>query len=309
MSTFVVIPSCREVSIGRFITSTDFDNLIVVEDNDHKTFSLPRDVQHYSHEEIKKDLGDKAWIIPRKNASVRSYGFYKAWQQGADYIITLDDDCEPVPSFIKDHINALDSPSDSAAWTNTIKGVKARGVPFYAVDRSNETLINHGLWNGNYDYDAVTQLTAQGSPELISQVIEKGRFYPMCGMNIAFKAKAVPMMYFLLMGPDYPYDRLDDIWAGLFSKKICDHLNYGVKSGEPYVLHIRASNVWENLKKESSGYAINEDLWRYVDKVVLTEDTISGCYRQIADEISGINGYFAKLSEAMKIWVSLYEKV
>jgi reversibly glycosylated polypeptide/UDP-arabinopyranose mutase len=308
MKTCLVIPSCREESIKSFFDKNSFDcDVIVVEDNDKKTLSLPGNVQHYSHKEIADDLGDKAWIIPHRNASVRSYGYYKAWQQGADYIITLDDDCAPRELFIEDHIEALTEPAVSNAWTNTIQGIKTRGIPFIVTDREVETIVNHGVWDGNYDLDGITQLVSTPLDiTLLEGVMPKGNFFPLCGMNLAFKAKAVPMMYFLLMGRDYIYDRYDDIWAGLFIKKICDHLNYGIKSGRPFVHHTRASDMWTNIIKESTGYKINETLWQKVDNIILTKKSISECYIEIAEGISDINGYFTKLSEAMKIWVSLY---
>ena len=30
------------------------------------------------------------------DSGIRAFGFWKAWQQGADCVFTLDDDCEPV---------------------------------------------------------------------------------------------------------------------------------------------------------------------------------------------------------------------
>ena len=310
-SACLVIPSCRQEQLNKLLSHiTDIDaDIIVCEDSDTKTFSLPESIAHYSHEEIGQDLGDKAYIIPHRNASVRSYGYYKAWQQGAKYIVTIDDDCIPPKDFIEKHVEALETLTVSSAWTNTIRGGKARGVPFDNISRSVKTIVNHGLWTGNYDFDAVTQLTHTSGVGLVQQVIERGKYYPMCGMNLAFKAEAVPMMYFLLQGRDYPYDRYDDIWAGLFTKRICDHLNLGVKSGYPFVKHTRASNVWSNLIKESTAYELNEILWQTVDDIILKSDTITGCYRELADGISHINDYFVTLSNAMRDWVSLYEKI
>ena len=73
---------------------------IVVEDRQKKQISTPRKyfrkLYHYSWEDIDQELGDKSWIISRKNAGIRNYGFLKAYQLGADVTITIDDDCYPI---------------------------------------------------------------------------------------------------------------------------------------------------------------------------------------------------------------------
>ena len=95
----------------------------------------------------------------------------------------------------------------------------------------------------------------------------------MCSMNIAWRAGVHAAMYFLLMGPDYPFDRFGDIWGGVLAKRVADHLGLAVNSGSPGVLHERASNVFVNLAKESRGLGVNETFWRAVDSVVLTADS------------------------------------
>jgi len=116
----------------------------------------------------------------------------------------------------------------------------------------------------------------------------------------------VPAMYFLLMGKDWPFDRFGDIWAGLFVKKICDHLGYGVKSGEPLVEHQRASNVWVNLRKELPGYEVNETLWQIIDSIVLTKETVKECYKELAKKLPLNGDYWDKLKRAMVIWSELF---
>lgn len=115
-------------------------------------------------------------------------------------------------------------------------------------------------------------------------------------------------MYFPLMGSDpdgnlWGYDRFDDIWAGIFAKKICDYLGFGVVSGSPFVEHKKASDVQKNLEKEKAGLAANETLWKEVDKVILTRDTPALCYEELTQKIQFPSGrYFEKLREAMVIW-------
>ena len=102
--------------------------------------------------------------------------------------------------------------------------------------------------------------------DAVDQTIPTGRYYPMCGMNVALRPVVVPAFYFLLMGRDAGVDRFGDIWAGVFVKRICDHLGWAVNSGPAQVVaDQRASNVWANLRKEAPGLELNETLWRAVD--------------------------------------------
>src|SRR3990167_5720103 len=96
----IVVPTIREHSIKKFIEEWGIEDLsentalIVVEDNSTKTFKLPDNVYHFSHEDIDKEFPNPE-IIPRKTSSVRMFGFWKAKQMGFQFILTLDDDCYP----------------------------------------------------------------------------------------------------------------------------------------------------------------------------------------------------------------------
>jgi reversibly glycosylated polypeptide/UDP-arabinopyranose mutase len=92
--------------------------------------------------------------------------------------------------------------------------------------------------------------------------IPKGVFYPMCGMNIAFKRKMLPYMYFAPMGHRVGMDRFGDIWCGIESKKVIDKKGWAVITGLASVKHKRASNVFTNLVKEAKGLGLNETYWK-----------------------------------------------
>src|SRR5687768_5769227 len=86
----IVVPTIRENNIKDFLQAWDHEfrscTLVIVEDNAERTFDLGsrRNVEHYCHQDIDKDLGQAAWIIPRKTDCVRSYGYFKAWQKKPD---------------------------------------------------------------------------------------------------------------------------------------------------------------------------------------------------------------------------------
>jgi hypothetical protein len=320
MQVTIVVPTIREQNLYQFLKAWEPQfasykcNIIIIEDNPERTFEIPRcdlKIEHYSWKEIDKELGKKSWIIPRRTDCIRSFGYYKSWQQQPDIIITLDDDCFPVDEdFIGKHFRKLSEPGVSNAWISTGESVKPRGMPYENLSRVQECVINHGLWTNVPDWDAITQLANKRNPQEfkpVEQVIPRGMYFPMCGMNLAFKPLVVPAMYFLLMGRDWPYDRFGDIWAGIFVKKICDHLGYCIKSGEPFVEHKRASNVWANLKKEMPGYEVNEILWAEVDRIVLRGLNFGEAYKELAEKIPMKGEYWDKLKEAMVLWAELYD--
>jgi hypothetical protein len=321
---FLIIPTIRDLN---FLISwkNEFNNchLMVVEDHPVKQINIPnkdfKKIYHYSWENIEHDLGKESWIISRFNSGVRSYGFWKAYKLGATAVITLDDDCYPEDTdFVDKHLENLNFKIPDR-WLNTYinpKWMYTRGMPyknrnFYKVG------ISHGLWSGALDLDAKTEIKL---PDLLKEptygpirnIIPFGYYYPMCSMNYAFTREITPLMYFPMMGKNkdgvpWPYDRYDDIWAGIFSKKIMDHLKIGVVNGSPMINHKKASKPNINHIKEKNGMILNETVWQVVDNVRLTKTTPKDCYKELARKVKfPKNDYFNQLKSAMEIWAELF---
>ena len=282
-----------------------------MEDNAEPTFDLNDDeIVHLSWRDVDAELGEWSWIVPRRSDCVRSFGYLRAAQLGTDVIVTLDDDCFPTaPGFIDAHVAALSGEATTDAWTSTGEGVVPRGVPYLNRGRSRPVGISHGLWTNVADYDAITQLVigrTGGTFAPRDLVVPVGQYYPMCGMNLAWRAELTPAMYFLLMGRGLALRPLRRHLGGASSRRrICDHLGYAVVSGRPLIEHRRASNVWTNLAKEAPGLPVNETLWRAVDAIVLTETSVAGCYQQIARELDLDGDYWSRLGDAMCVWADL----
>jgi len=328
----IVIPTIRDLDFLRswgneFIDCTG----IVIEDRSKKQINPPKkyfkQVFHYSWQEIDQELGDKAWIIPRENAGIRNYGFLKAYQLGADITITLDDDCYPIKKqgFLKSHLENLSllAPIDWFPTYPQHKYYYTRGFP-YNIRNKKEVVISHGLWTNILDLDAQTHLKnknlkAKWMSDDFIEFIPKNYFFPMCSMNLAFKTKITPIMYFPPMGYDnkgsrWEYDRFDDIWAGIFAKKIIDHLGYSVVNGSPFVNHKKASNPRESLKKEAKGIKTNESLFKVIQKTKLQLTNLEDCYVELMNKAkfskmeSANSWYFQKLEKATKIWIELIKQ-
>jgi len=316
LESIVVVPTARAASAADFLVEWEQElraaQIIIVEDGPRRSFdaSAPN-VQHFARPDIGERLGDAAWIIPTGSGCIRSFGCWLAWQMGAEMIVTLDDDVRPDPNhtdFLAAHERRLQGAYDPS-WESTLDEAKPRGMPYFETAREAPVAINHGLWNGVPDFDAATQLVSHRVP--ISQrwsdrTIPRGSYLPMCSMNLAWRAEFTPAMYFLLMGPDYAFDRFGDIWCGVLAKRVADHLGYAVNSGSPAVAHQRASDVFANLAKESRGMRANESFWRAVDSVVLSERTVAGAYIELAERLPLDDADFTMLRGAMAIWAGLF---
>ncbi len=292
----------------------DKNPLLLAGVNDHYT-----NIYFYNHTDIDAELGPNAWIIPRRTDCIRSFGFYKAWQSDCDYIITLDDDVRPIEGF--DIFEAYEKQFREGAIVSDYfdvgsllerpAGLQMRGFPF--SERQKKTvMLQYGMWAGVPDLDGITQLanpTQNGKVIARNVVIPRGTAVTGCIMNCAFRREFAPNMYQLLMGKDWPFDRWGDIWSGLIAKRVCDINDWAVViNGWATVEHIRASDVNTNIKKEASGYAVNEELW---DNMSFDAgDTSPELLLSMAQKDYFYNkDYSNKLLEASILWTKLFSKL
>ena len=338
MNIAVVIASIRENSMKRWLDEWADDlgpaRIFLVEDNPDATFDLDTtaypNLSHYDWRDIEQDLGSKAWIIPRRTSAIKSYGFLKAYREGADIIWTLDDDCYPEEDwrgkYLAEIADLLSWQVRQDSWWNTLGNTERmypRGFPYEIRDQDRPVMIHHGLWSGIPDLDGITalehpQYRVPLSVSRDTREVPRG-FFPMCGMNLAFRREMTPAMYFMLMGSDvneqrYPFDRFDDIWAGLFAKRICDHLGYAVTSGAPSIVHTKKSDPQERVIREAPGIKAHEKLWQFVEYPDLNGClTVQECYRELAEVIYDADqvlpeweGYWDQLASAMTTWADLF---
>ena len=273
------------------------------------------DVTIVDHKDVTAELGSDSWIIPSQTSACRSYGYWLAWQRRPGMILTLDTDCYPDGSDLLGGHAANLNRTVTLDWINSGPGdVMFRGFPYEIRGRS-PVMLSHGLWSCVPDLDAATALhhpDLRLPPAKGTVTVPRWSFFPMCGMNLAWRPELTPAMYFGIFGPAYGFDQFDDIWAGVLVKKVLDHLGYAAVSGYPSVQHRKQSNVYSNLVKQALGMAMNEHLWREVQRIDLTETTVAGCYRQLIealpDEITAEPpGWTAKFRKAAMLWLDLFE--
>jgi reversibly glycosylated polypeptide/UDP-arabinopyranose mutase len=333
MGRTLVIPSNRPERLADFFKSWGdrggWDSIIVIQDKPKVSDSDfvvtdGHEGLQFAWDAIDATMKDKAWIFSRRDAAIRAYGFYQAWACGADYVLTLDDDCYPKNTkdiFLKTlfdrHIAAM---NEHKRWTGSCP-FRTRGIP-YRNEGSLETVkASMGLWSGVPDFDAIQSLNpttfvwgnATGGWINEPRLIPHGQYFPLCDMNMCVKREAIPCFYRPLMGEGYPYRRFDDIWCGIIAKKVFDHLGWHFSVGGCIVNHERASDPFVNLIKEAPGIQANETFWQIVDGCCLTGASTAdqamhliGCGLQKFGHDDKWE-YLDKLGQAIQVWASLFK--
>ncbi len=307
-------------------------HLIVVQDsalNEQEFTALARshprsEIEIHAWQDVEDELLDRAWIFPKRTSARRCFGFWKAWQQGFDPILTLDTDCYPErgnAEWLRPHLRNLQRKVMLGWVPSTEKQILTRGVP-YRIRGASEVWLSHGVWSAVPDFDASTQLMnpdARFGSAFRSDVIPRHNFFPMCGMNLAFRRELAPAMYFGLHGPDWGIDRFDDIFAGVLAKRVLDHLGKAAVTGAPSVEHRRQSDVFANLRKEAPGMELNENLWQAVRDVPLSpvgawdSHTVAFFYRQLIEGLPDVivgepPGWTRSFKEAALLWLGLFDE-
>ena len=250
MKIAIVTPTNRPEKIQDFLAAwkEQFDKydckLYIVRDGKHPTVT---------GQTVKQVMGSYSDLIYNFNDGVRNLGFAAAYKDGADIIISLDDDVTPCGDTVGDHLQALNMETNTS-WMNTAEKYRMRGYPF---GNKSEVVLSHGTWKGVADFDASSQLVHKTpSVETFRIPVPKSCLFPMCIMNVAFKRQMTPYMYQAPMFGDI--NRFADIWGGIEAKKDIDANGWAAVTGYAKVNHLRASDPFVNLVKEARGIGMNE---------------------------------------------------
>ncbi len=317
----LVVPTNSPQRLAEFLEAWapwPWDRIIVVLDGPPAPLIIPAGLadvaavrlECHSWADIDAALPDPS-IISREDSAIRSYGFWRAWAAGAEIIFTLDDDCFPIgEGFVEAHRENL---YRTPAWQSSVAGMRVRGLPYRNPGILRDVHVSMGLWRGVPDIDAITTLAATGEPvaslgAVHTRVMPSAQYFPLSGMNVAFRREVACLMYFPPMGRGRPFRRFDDIWCGLALQRIFRHLGLSITCGEPVVDHRRASDPFVNLEKEAPGIVANEHLWETIDAVPLTAGDPHGCLVELGRALTAAeDGYLADWGRSIIGWCALFE--
>jgi Reversibly glycosylated polypeptide len=318
----LVVPTNSAERLAEFLVAWapwPWDRIVIVQDAPEVDIRIPETleaaaenrVEVFCWADIDAMLHDPS-IISRQDSAIRSFGFWHAWATGAEIIFTLDDDCFPAG----DDIVGLhrDNLFRTPAWQSSVPGMRVRGLPYDNTGILRNVHVSMGLWRGCPDIDSVMTLAGGQSAVSVTgtetRVMPAAQFFPLSGMNLAFRREVACLMYFPPMGRGQPYGRFDDIWCGLVVQRICRHLDYPIVCGQPLIDHRRASNPFTNLVKEAPGIVANEHTWETIDAVALSGDDPRSCMEEMGTTLGASDDeYTARWGHAITAWCALFDVV
>jgi glycosyltransferase involved in cell wall biosynthesis len=221
------------------------------------------------------DINDDSPIILQEDkhkegcAVTKNKGIKRAYDEGADVICVLDDDCHPGPdemsysrslrNFIHAHVEALQPQPVQRVISTT--SPNSRGTPYRHTSMLMPVAASLGFWTNFPDYDAITALhLGETAAVKFNQQAIFGNFFPGCGMNFAFCREWIDCAVLI----DVP--RWDDIWCFWVWQKIAYEKGFCFNLKGPVVRHSRQSNVFQNLREEAPYLEQNETLWEKIAK-------------------------------------------
>ena len=278
----------------------------------------------------------------------RSIGILLAYENGADVVVTLDDD-----NFVMDQdfaglhavagsVRELPTYRSTSGWFNVCSFLQAgdegefyhRGYPqkMRGVENGHSVTcslvarrvaVNAGLWVGDPDIDAVTRMERQLVVCGFSRnwpgsniALHPGTWSPFGSQNTALMRDAVPA-YFL-----NPYTiRYEDIWGSYILTRIAEHFGDVVSYGEPLVRQDRnPHDPWQDLEMERNGMILTDDFCAALRSIPLTGATYHDCFGEIVAALprawtegatwtGSQKEWRSKLIEGMAVWHSAFEKL
>jgi hypothetical protein len=254
-------------------------------------------------------------VLPNNSISRRNFAFLAAYRQGAEVIISVDDDNWPTDcDFIGQHqigLRNLEPRYSKSGWYNVCgDGIYHRGYPLshrgdiVLARKGNpkevRAVVNAGLWNGDPDIDAVTRLALGRVRRFVAH---EESFYldkcwcPFNSQNTAIHRDVIPAyMMSAKLG------RYDDIWASYMVQHIAEHLGDYIAFGQPVVEQRRNEHdVWKDFEQEEYGMKHTEIFLEKLRSVPLKGSTYHECYGEL---IINLRGW--PMTKEMEVWHGLF---
>jgi len=238
----------------------------------------------------------------------RNIALLEAIRQGADLIVTIDDDNVPIEPDYFGVFRALMATeyagamvSSELGWLNAGEflhpAVYHRGFPYdfrhkdllLKVEAASGRRVGvaAGLWLGDPDIDAMERLTNRPLVTDVAEmgrrgfVVEPGVWAPFNSQNTAYLGELAPLMMVLI-----GVGRYDDILASFIAERVMQARGLVVHFGPPLVYQERnQQDLWKNLRDELFGMEMTMQFIRDLEAAEVNGDDVledlAAIYRQL----------------------------
>ncbi|MBI4579021.1 MAG: hypothetical protein HY718_04920 [Planctomycetes bacterium] len=320
MTVALVVPSCREEQVVQFLLAWRGQameagvRVYIVEDGPARTFDLPRDGGAVEHLCWADAPGGMLACINVHTPGCRQIGIFRAHADGAEAIVTLDDDVRPAEGH-----NAFEAFREVLTrgvpvWVDPLLNYRSRGYP-----ERNHGLVPIAFHVGSFltipDVDGETQLRhaaefGERPPQYVPRptIVPARQLIPVNGGVCGWTREVTPYVHYTVWDEELGYRRFDDIWMGIILKRLLDHCGLAMSYGPPCVHHVRASNAERNARLEANAKQFNETFWSWLDRALVdalnpAERSLASTWRAIAGALLQMDNRWARREgECMLRW-------
>jgi len=247
----------------------------------------------------------------------RNLGYLISYENGFDFVISMDDDNFPLTkNFINEHRLRLGPQKDKLEITSKNQAynnctlldentfLHPRGFPFdRRTDNFNLTYknidnvkvaVNAGMWTISPDVDAISWLILnkkfEHKRDVSDFILNKETYCPINSQNTSLLREYIPAYYFIRMGYDIggglKFDRLGDIYSGYFLQKIAKESLASVGFGMPLVTHERNShNYLNDANGEWGSLRTIDEFFDWIINIEIQGSSIEELYSSLIAEL------------------------
>jgi hypothetical protein len=285
----------------------------------------------------------KLWgHLPFSSFERRDIGILKAYEDGADVMVTIDDDnFLATEDVFKWHqlaagngLREMPTYRSTTGWFNVCSFLKEENdVEFYhrgysprnrwkkgyesCTVKPGRIVANAGLWYNNPDTDAITRLERKlnvvdfGSDthDCGTVALAPGTWSPFNCQNTAIAREVIPAYF---MSPHI--GRHSDIFASYVVARLAEHFGDVIAFGMPLANHERSTyphDLWHDLEIEKAGMLCTDDFCDLLRSIPLTAKTYHEGFGELVKALETRNTIPALLPviEGMRIWHETFKRI
>jgi len=254
----------------------------------------------------------------------RNMAVLKAYSEGYDFIVTVDDDNEPLTDdFVEEHVDILVHGDRNRILMATARGgwvnpgtfgwprVAQRGLPYYpeatwnavepgGYDHNVRPVVSQAIITGSPDCDALYRLTHNPTVvgTLENVIVDPKCYAPFGSQATVWDGEWAPLIACLPV-----IRRSQDIYASFIFQRIAREHNCGVRFGGPVAHQERNDhNPYRDLEAELWGLEHTLEFTRALDETELTGTTLWEQYHELGEAVEKLEFVDRRVSNFMHEW-------